>query len=133
MSDLKDRLAKAREEKAKRDKAIEDARDAAELEVLDLDEKFSKELGPRGIEFEIVTTSVGPVVLKRGEAVLQNRLSQSKVTDADVVEYVVPCVVHPTREKFLDMIDKRPLIASRCALALATLFGAKANDDASKY
>jgi hypothetical protein len=133
MSDLKDRLAKAREEKAKRDKAAEEARDAAELQMLELDEHFSKELGARGLEFEIVGTALGPVVLKRGEAILQTRLSNSKMTDADVVEYITPCVVHPAKEAFLGMLDKQPLIANRCALALATLFGAKANDEAGKY
>jgi hypothetical protein len=135
MSDLKEKLAAARKAKEERDAARAAKREEAELAVLELEAKYEKELGPRGVDFEIVDTVEGPIVVKLGEAVLHTRFQSKgdKYTDADVFDYVDPCVVHPSKEKFREMIGRKPVFAVRCASALATLFGAKSDEDNSKF
>jgi hypothetical protein len=133
MSDTMDRLAAARVAKEAKDVAAREAAAARELEVLELETRLEKELGPRGAYFEIVETLEGPIAVKLGEAVLHTRFQASKIQDADVHEYVFPSVVHPTKEKYLEIVGRRPGVALRCANALATLYGAKANADAGKF
>jgi hypothetical protein len=128
-----EKLAAARAAKEAREAARAAEAAARELEVLELEEKLEKELGPRGVYFEIVETLEGPVAVKLGEAVLHTRFQASKVTDQDMHEYVFPNVVHPAKEKYLEAVGRRPGIALRCANALATLYGAKANTEAGKF
>lgn len=130
---MKERLAAAREAKEKKDAARAEAAAARELEALDLESKLEGELGPRGEHFEIVETVEGPIAVKLGEGILHTRFQASKVTDTDIHDYVFPCVVHPSKEKYLEIVGRRPGIALRCANALATLYGAKAQAEAGKY
>lgn len=133
MSDIKAKLAAAREAKAKRDEEALAKAEAAELALLELEERLTDELGPRGEEFEIVETPDGLVAIKLGDSLLHKRFSNSKCTDEDVFAYVDPCVVHPSTEAFRAMAGKRPAIVVRCASALASLFGAKDAADAKKF
>ncbi|MBX3218919.1 MAG: hypothetical protein KF795_00285 [Labilithrix sp.] len=133
MSDTTDRLAAARAAKEAKEIAAREAAAARELEVLELDGRLEQELGPRGAYFEIVETLEGPIAVKLGEAVLHTRFQASKIQDADVHEYVFPNVVHPSKEKYLEIVGRRPGVALRCANALATLYGAKANGEAGKF
>lgn len=133
VSDIKERLAKARDAKAKKEKAEAEAAEARELEVLELEASLEKEYGPRGTGFEIVETVEGPIAMKLGEAVLHTRFAGSKVDEPAIHEYVFPCVVHPAKERYAEIVARRPGIGLRCANALATLFGAKANADAGKF
>lgn len=122
------RDAKAKLEEQKRAKALE-----LEEKTLELELKYESELGPRGVFFEVVDTIEGPVVIKLGEAILHKRFSESKVTPTDVHDYVTPCVVHPSREEYLQLVDRRPAIEMRCATALAALYGAKRQADEGKF
>jgi hypothetical protein len=131
--DVKEKLAAARASKDAREKMKAEETASRELEVLELEERFEKELGPRGSFFEVVETVDGPIVLKLGEAVLHTRFAESKVTPNDIHDYVFPCVAYPTKEKFLEIVGRRPGLALRCANALATLYGAKANAEAGKF
>lgn len=131
---VKERLAAARAAKEAKTKADSEAADVRELEMLDLEAKLEKEHGPRGKFFEILDTVEGPIAVKLGEAVLHTRFQGAKDLNENAIhDYVFPCVVHPAKEKYLEIIGRRPGIALRCASALATLFGVKANDDAGKY
>lgn len=132
-SSVKDRLKAAREEKAKREATAHSAAEARELATLELESKLSAELGERGVHFEIVETVEGPVAVKLGEAVLHQRFQNSKVTETDIHDYVFPCVVYPTQPAYLELVGRRPVIAVRCANALAGLFGAKAADAEGKF
>jgi hypothetical protein len=131
--DVKAKLAEARKAKEERQKAREGDAEARELAILELEEKLEAEHGARGVMFEIVDTVEGPIAVKLGEAVLHTRFQQSKMTDAELDEYVRPCVVHPSKEKYLEIVGRRPAIALRCASALATLFGVKADVDSGKF
>ncbi len=131
---VKERLDAARASKEKREAASREAADARELEVLELEAKLEGELGPRGAFFEIVETLEGPVAVKLGEAVLHTRFQGAKdITDTVLHDYVFPNVVSPAKEKYLEIVGRRPAIALRCASALATLYGLKANDTAGKF
>lgn len=137
MSAHADKLAALREAKQKREEAAREAAELRELEVLELEEKFTADLGARGVQFEIVETVEGPIVVKLGESVLHTRfqdaVSKDKINDATVDQYVFPCIVHPTKEKYREIVGRRPALALRCASALSTLFGAKDATDAGKF
>lgn len=130
------RLLEARKRKAEREKAIEDRKRKFELELLELEEKFEAELGPRGSAFEIVDATdqgEGFIVLKLGYGVAYHAFKNSKMKEKDVHAFVLPCVVHPERAKFLELVERRHELPIRCANALVTLHGAKAEDAAGKF
>lgn len=131
-----ERLAEKRAAKAKRDAEAEKERDASELERLELEERFEKELnGKRGRAFMIVDASdlgEGCIVLKLGEDVLWNTFSKSKMNVVDTDAFVVPCVVYPSVDQYRGITKRRAFIADRCASALATLYGVKADVEAGK-
>lgn len=130
---MKAKLVAARAAKEAKEAARAEAAAERELEVLELEEDLEKKHGPRGSYFEIVETAEGPIAVKLGEGVLHTRFAESKVTPTDIHDYVFPCVVHPSREKYLEIVGRRPAVALRCANALASLYGAKASADAGKY
>jgi hypothetical protein len=132
-ADIQAKLAEKRAAKEEREAARVAEGVHKELLILELEEKLEKELGARGSFFEIVDTVEGPIALMLGAAVLHTRFQASKVTDQDIHDYVFPCVVHPEKEKYLEIVGRRPGVALRCANALAILYGAKANADAGKY
>jgi hypothetical protein len=130
-------LAELRERKAEREKARKVDNENAEIERLTLEEKFETELGgPVGRAFDIVDASglgEGYVVLKLGEAALLNAFMSAKENDAVTTEaFVLPNVVHPTRDEYRKLVMRRPVIAARCAGALVELYGLKAKDDQGK-
>ena len=131
-----ERLAAARVIKAARDVAIEGERQLAELQGLELEERFTKELGGRrGVAFMIVDASdlgEGHVVIKLGEDVLWNTFKASKMNVVDTDSFVCSCVVHPTVDAYRSIVKRRAFIGDRCASALATLYGVKAETDAGK-
>jgi hypothetical protein len=131
--DVKAKLAEARAAKAARDAAKAEKDAQSELEVLELEAKLEGTAGSRGVMFEIVETAEGPIGLVLGPAVLHTRFMASKLTPEDVHEYVFPCVVHPAKEKYLEIAARRPGIGLRCANALAVLYGAKAEATAGKF
>jgi hypothetical protein len=133
-TDVKERLAAARAAKEAKEKAAREAAEARELEILELEAKLEADLGPRGAFFEIVSTLEGPIAVKLGEGVLHTRFQAAKdITDTVLHDYVFPNVVHPAKEKYLEIVARRPAIALRCASALATLYGLKADADAGKF
>ncbi len=133
---LQERLAKAREAKAKREAKAQQDREAAELARLELEERLEAQLGgPVGRAFAIVDASEigeGHIAVKLGEDVLWNAFKASKMNVVDVDAFVTPCVVHPTVDDFRKIVKRRPFIADRCATALAALYGAEATATAGK-
>lgn len=137
--DVKARLAAARAAKEAKDAARAAAAEVRELELLELEAKLEDELGgARGEAFEIVSTLEGLVAVKLGAAVLHTRFEaavakEETVSDRTIHDYVFPCLAHPAPDAYLAMVAKRPAIASRCANALATLYGAKSGADRAKF
>ena len=128
-----EKLAELRAAKVEREKMRAEAEASREAEILELESRFEGELGERGAAFEFVTSADGVIALKLPEAVLTTRFLESKVTAADVHDFVLPCVVHPSKDEYRAIVSKRPLVANRCATALLSLAGAKKESDAGKY
>lgn len=130
------RLEELQKRQAEREKKRELEADEKELERAELVDKFETELGPIGREFQIVDATAlgeGFIVVKLGTEVGWKKFQNSKVTEVDVRNFVLPCVAHPEKEKYDEIVTRRPALANRCANALATLHGAKLNDEAGKF
>lgn len=131
----RDRLAIARKKAAKREEVLAAEADSAELERLELVEKFEQELGRDGRDFAVVDVSdlgEGHVVVKLGEPVLYKAFTNSKMTEMDIDAFVFPCVVHPTKDVYRKLAVRRPGAVQRCLLALSKLYGLKVGDDQKK-
>jgi hypothetical protein len=129
-------LAELRTKKQEIDEERAKAREARELESLELEIRFTGELGPKGAQFEIVDSGElgeGLIVVKLGPEVLLKRFLASKTTTPeDVAQFVRPCVVHPEPETFDAIASRRPALAARACHALMNLYGLKKEDDAGK-
>lgn len=131
----RDRLARARAAASARAAKREAEREAAELERLELEAKYEGEIGPIDRAFVIVDASdlgEGFIVLRLGEGVLWKTFSTSKMDVVDVETFVLPNVVHPSRETYREIVMRRGFLADRCATSLAKLYGVKRETDAGK-
>lgn len=131
-----ERLAEKRANAAKRELAAQAAREAAELERLELEERFEVELqGRKGQAFAIVDASElgeGHIVVRLGDDVIFNAFKASKMNVVDVETFVAPCLVHPSLDAYRAIAKRRPQIAERCAAALGALYGVKTEAEAGK-
>lgn len=131
-----EKLAKLREAKAKVDEQRRAEQEARETALLELELRLEGELGPRGKEWEIVEDDghgEGPIAVQLGASVLQKRfeseLAGGKLkTSEDFASFVLPCIVFPDKEAVDKIFDKRPFLITRCANALAQLYGVARSD-----
>lgn len=118
------KLAAARASKASRDLAAQAVAEDLEIQEEELTARFEKELGgPRGVKFEVVQVLDGFVVVKAGNVLAFNKFVaiEGKPTEPQVVEYILPNIVHPTGPQFLDMLKDHGAVIWRCAAALTHL------------
>lgn len=134
-TDMKVKLQAARLAAEQREKARQEREDQLELDAYELDEKLSAELGPRGVFYEIVMTVEGPVAVKLGDEVLykQYMATAEKSSTEEQHKFVFPNVIHPDKESFLKLAQRRPGVLLRCANALATLYGLRREDEKGKF
>ncbi len=126
-----EKLARLRAEKATREAAQTETREAAEIECLELESKFSSELGKLGVDFAMVFDpdlgSDGIIVVKLGSDLAFRRfvdatVSASGLADASAMyEFVAPAVVHPTQEQYAALVRARGGLANRACDALSSL------------
>jgi len=130
------KLAAAREAKAAREAALQVEREEAEIARAELVERLEHETGGReGDAFAIVDATdvrAGFVVVKLGDFVLFKAFSNSKMTEVDVDAFVLPCVVHPSKDEYRKLAMQRAAIPLRCANALASLYGVKEGREQGK-
>jgi len=129
--DLKALQARAAERAAKREAEAQ----AREVQALTLEERFEKELGPMGVAFAIVRTLQGPVVVKRGPAVLFKRLRdvpKGMPSLDDIEAFVKPNVVFPEAAVFNALIEDHAGILVACSDELVSLYRAQALDTQGK-
>jgi len=103
--------------------------EAHELLVLELEDRFSSELGKRGVAFEIANednaAGAGPIVVKPAEPVTFKAFqAKSGATLEDTLAFVTPSVVYPSREIWTALAVQRQSLLYRAAAALMTLHGA---------
>lgn len=130
--DLQARLARARQARETRDKADEQRALERECEWLELEERLVKEHGPRGHAFDMINTTEGAIAFRLGEAVLLKRFRDSKQGEVELHDFITPCIVHPAKEAYLEILGRRPGLAIVIANKLCDLYAAKAEDDAGK-
>lgn len=136
---VEQRLALARERKAKREAVREEDDARIELQVLELEEKLEADgKGSAGRDFVVFGTDEGPVALRCGERILWMGFQKAKPDEngnprhGDIVNFIVPCLLAPSREDFLAMIERRAGLALVCANRLVRLYQAGAVDRAGK-
>ena len=103
------------------------ARDKADLERLRLTKRFRKEIGALGCEFVVVDLSnLGETCIflkkpaasshKKYMAAVEKAKDKSQPIDnADTTQYVVPYVLHPSREEFIRISAERHDVPLQCA------------------
>ena len=131
-----EKLAALREAKAKLEEKRQAEADAREERLLELELKLETEMGPRGRDWDIVEDDghgEGPIAVKLGPSVLQKRfeseLSAGKLrTSEDFANFVLPCIVHPDKEKADQAFERRPFLITRCANTLCKLYGVARGD-----
>lgn len=136
------KIARMRADKLKRHESYAETDEAAQLEGLELEEKFTKELGRLGVAFAMVDATEqqeGFIVVKLGSD-LSFRAYVDAVTvaegsppAADLYAFVGPCVVHPTLEQYADIVRRKGFIANRAADALASLHGTRKKKVEGKF
>ncbi len=129
---------RARVAAAKRAKdAAEEARKLdAEIERLDLAERFEKELGgPEGQQFAILDKTKcgeGLFVVKLAPSIVWKTYWDSKMTDVDRCDLVSQCIVHPAKETYLAARGRRMGIDAELTKALGILNGLQLDIDEGK-
>lgn len=122
-----EKRARLLEARQRREAADEQRRLDAELERLDLVERFEKELGgPEGQQFAIYdATGLGEgfFVVKLGPSVLWKTYWDSKMSDVDKCDLVSQCIVHPSKEDYLAARGRRMAIDTVLVTYLGRLNG----------
>jgi hypothetical protein len=132
---LNERLEVLREAKAQRELQRDLEAKKRELAALELGERFEVEIGAQGVDFRIINTDVGLVVVRLGDFVTFKRFDAiplEKKTAEDVIAFVTPSVVYPTRAEFGQLVTARPGIAYTCALAIQQMFSGKRDEATGK-
>lgn len=127
---IREQIDALRKDKEARDKVLEEKMDQIELLDLQLEEKFTKELGARGEEFEIVPTIYGVFAFRKPDE-LTFRKAQLKIGDGKkedraiaIHHLLASCLLHPSAVDFGRIMGERPGIGSAQLLpAVAKLAG----------
>lgn len=115
--------------RADREAKLAQEAEAHEMLCLELEDKWSAELGLRGRAFEIVNeenvAGVGPIVVKLPTLAAQKAYQRSDAKDSPEVAqiYVKPCVVYPAPDVLSGILNDRHQLCLRCCLALTRLAG----------
>lgn len=143
MAQLEDELAQIKAERARvaqKREAIEAATEKRaqierERQALADDEaiaKLEETHGPidaPGSKLARFNTALGVIVVKRPASHLFRKFQSAKGNDAEEVEKLVrPCVVHPSKARFDDMLEELPGILTNLGDAVAHLAGVRVNE-----
>lgn len=142
--ELKDRLAKAKADRA----AIANAKADREAARALADEVAAEELAARneaaisqaecdhgqvGKLITVVDTDLGVIILRRANSLLFKRFQDSgKTTTADCDKLVRPCLVYPDAAMFDRIIDELPATMIRLANAVSVLAGVRTEEATGK-
>jgi len=134
--DLDAKLARLEEDKAKRQAAREAKAKLRRLEELELEAKYTEEIGARGVKFDIVSNELGNFVLRLAEFIKHKAFnakgSAGTVTEEDVFQFVLPSVIVPDRETAQRLFREHVQVAWICAGVLQEMSAAKGEAKAGK-
>lgn len=141
------RVAQLRELRSRR-KALEEAREAkqeqyeldreleAEARAIKDEEKLAalvEEHGAIGVELEPVHTDFGMVIVRRCGALRYRRFQDEDKNDvSSMTAFVLPCVLHPSRDEVEKWLDRQPAILIRIGQAIGRMAGMRADLTAKK-
>jgi len=134
-TDLRAERDRLRAELEERQKADAGKKLANEVALMRLESRFTKELGARGVHFDIVDAThldEGFIVVGLGPSVLHKRFIASKGDEEDVAEFVEPNVKYPDKDKYLEIAHRRPGLVHQAAHKLLSLYGLKAKEVSGK-
>jgi len=120
--DIKAKLAEALARREQREATAALDIQARQLNALEVEERYSETLGPRGRDWDLVSTIEGVVVLKVGPAVLFKRLRDGKASLDDLQAFVAGCLISPDAATFASWVERRAGILVRCSDALVQLY-----------
>ncbi len=135
---MKEQIAALRAAKEKRDAEVEAELDGIELLELQLEEKYVGELGPRGKEFDIYSTTFGVYAFKKPEELnyqkAQNKIDGGRADEKRVAVHhlLASCLLYPTAEVFNKAMSDRPGLGGNLLVVVAKLAGAVAAERRSK-
>lgn len=123
-----EKLARLREERAKRDEDQAKAAEAFELLELEKESDFAAQNLARDVDFAILRTNAGPIFL-RSPALASYKRFSAKVSDPkaaatlyeDSFAFVREHLMHPTAEAFAPIALKNPGLVYRAAKVLHDL------------
>jgi hypothetical protein len=128
--------------RAAREAKLAVEQEAHELLCLELEDKYSTELGVRGRAWQMVNEQndggVGPIVLKPASLVSQKSYMQNDARGTPEVagQFVIACVVYPSPEVataiFHGPTNPRMQLLLRCAIAVQELSGYRDESAAKK-
>jgi hypothetical protein len=129
----------AAREKAKRPDVL---KSQLEAEVRDLEDDqaivaLEDEHGADGRFIKVIRTDLGAVILRRAHAPAFKRFQDLRSRENSKVhelseQLVRPCLLHPSKERFDEMLREQPHILIRCANGLAELAGVRAEEVSGK-
>lgn len=104
-AEKKPSIEELRAAKAAREAAAAEKKAADEYLELELSDRFSRE-GAEGVDFRIVRTLAGPIVLKLGPSILWKAYFKSKNEEADLANFVLQQVAYPEKSAYLAIVNK---------------------------
>lgn len=125
--DVDAKIARLEQARADRDAKREEAAKLRRIEELELEERFSTEVGPRGLKFEIISNELGNFAFKLPDFVAFKRFNAKgqSITEEDVLQLVLPNVLHPARETATAVFREHAGIAWEAAVVLQGLYKAR--------
>jgi hypothetical protein len=119
----KEEMLAARAHRAEEDEKL---KERLFLEELTLEDKFSETM-KRGVDFEIIVTPKGCLVLKKPDFLVVKRFNavpNEKRSEEDVFAFVTPCILSPAQDVVRPLFTEHPGLAWVCcaeALKLSNL------------
>jgi hypothetical protein len=115
------KLIALRAAKAQRAAEAAELLEKLEIQTLELEAELAEKHGTRGVTWDIVETSEGPIGLVMGDAVLFKKLQESEVTHDDAFAFVVAQVVAPEATIVKELLVRRRGIVDHCLIVLTNL------------
>jgi hypothetical protein len=124
--------AKQREElhaaRSLREAKLQEEQQAHEDLVLELEDRYSRELGVRGRSFQIANEEnacgEGPIVVKPADAASIKRWKMKEGNaPEDAFALASPCVLYPEGPRFIEIQNRRPQLLEATVAAILQLAG----------
>jgi hypothetical protein len=136
---IDDRLEEALAREALEDAKVLEKEKVRQLLVLDLKNQFRAEGMTHGKDFDVLEFEALDLVvaLKRAEPIVVKRFNEQnkgkrEATPEEIQQYVVPSVIHPTRDEFKKLAAAHGQIVPECALRLRVMEGLRLEEKAGK-